>query len=93
MLFWYSENDVVFSLLFTSFVVHMKADACNKDVDDLIWVDRDPEIFSLVLNFLRYGVLPQLDKSTEARLCIDADYYLLPDLKYKCFHRQNGGQS
>jgi len=58
-------------------------DAQQDPYDGSYFVDRSPQYFDLVLEFLRYGSIrsiKKLDKDDKAGLLADAEYYALADL-------------
>lgn len=51
------------------------------DEDGNIWIDRDPEMFPYILNYLRTGIVPRIDDIYSLRkLCAEADFYALSHL-------------
>ena len=53
---------------------------CFRLEDEVVFIDRDPTHFRLILNFLRGGVVMPTDARSLHELRIEADFYCLPQL-------------
>jgi len=50
--------------------------------DNSIFIDRDPQVFKYILEYIRYNeISPIEDQIMLKKLLIDADFFLLEDLK------------
>lgn len=70
-----TSQEGFFTTLFSSSI------PTETDNDGNIWIDRDPEIFPYILNFLRTGLIPKIDDLfLLRRICSEADFFQLGNL-------------
>ena len=62
-------------------LIAMKSSAVSEMTDGAVFLDRDPDTFRLVLNYLRNKELTEINRKQMKDLCIEAKYFGLEGLE------------